>query len=69
MHRPEATHNSFIGIGGVIYLVIGVCGFFIENPMGPVPIGGNDTYLHLVLGVLLAGAGFMMGGSKAAAAA
>jgi hypothetical protein len=44
---------------GVVLLVLGVLGLFVENPLGIVPIGGNDVWLHLVSGIVLAGVSFV----------
>jgi hypothetical protein len=43
---------------GAVYLVLAVCGMFTPVLLGIVPIGGYDVVLHLVLAVVLAGAGF-----------
>lgn len=45
-------------IGGVIYLVLAVLGFVSPTTFGLIPIGGNDIWLHLVLGLGLAAFGF-----------
>lgn len=45
-------------IGGVIYLVLAVLGFVAPTTFGFIPIGGNDIWLHAVLGLVLAGVGF-----------
>ena len=44
---------------GVVLLVLGVLGIFVENPLGLVPIGGKDVWLHLASGLVLAGASLM----------
>jgi hypothetical protein len=43
--------------GGVIYLVLAICGYFVPAGFGLVPLGGNDIYLHAGLGIILLGAG------------
>ena len=59
-----AASRSFTGakqyaqVAGAIYLVLAVVGYFSPSGFGFVPLGGNDVWLHLVLGVILAGAGF-----------
>ena len=59
-----AAARSFSGakaygqIGGVIYLVLAVVGYFQPDGFGLVPLGGNDIWLHLVLGIVLAYFGF-----------
>jgi hypothetical protein len=59
--------TMFCKAGGVIYLALGVVGFVMENPLGLVPLGGNDRFLHLVLGAVLAYFGFMASPAKATA--
>ena len=58
--RNAAGATAYCKIGGIVYLALGGAGFVVDNPMGLVPIGGNDTYLHLALGAILAGTGFTM---------
>lgn len=65
--KDAAMATNFCKIAGVVYLALGVLGFVMMNPLGLVPIGGNDTYLHLVLGVALCYFGFMGAPAKAAA--
>jgi len=43
---------------GAAYLVLAICGMLTPVLLGIVPIGGYDVVLHLVLAVVLAGAGF-----------
>jgi hypothetical protein len=43
---------------GAAYLVLAICGMITPQLLGIVPIGGYDVVLHLVLAVVLAGAGF-----------
>jgi hypothetical protein len=49
---------------GVVLLVLGVLGIFVTNPLGLVPIGGYDVWLHLASGIVLFGAS-LMGGETA----
>ena len=56
--RSWAGSRNFARIAGVLYLVLAICGFFIPTTFGLIPIGGNDIYLHAVLGLILAGIGF-----------
>ena len=59
-----AAARSFSGAqlyckaGGVIYLVLALLGFIDPTTLGLIPIGGNDIWLHAVLGLVLAGVGF-----------
>ena len=41
---------------GLIYLVLTVLGLFVPTTFGLIPIGGNDIWLHALLGVALLGA-------------
>jgi hypothetical protein len=52
----EGARNYGI-IGGVLYLILAVLGYLIPDGMGLVPLGGNDIWLHALLGVALLGAG------------
>ena len=59
-----AASRSFTGakqyaqIAGVIYLVLAAVGFVSPDGFGMVPLGGNDIWLHVALGVVLAAVGF-----------
>ena len=59
-----AASRSFTGarqyaqIAGVIYLVLAVVGYFAPDGFGLIPLGGNDVWLHLALGAILAAVGF-----------
>ena len=50
--------KGYMQIGGILYLVLAVLGFVTPNLLGLIPIGGNDRWLHLVLGAVMAGVGF-----------
>ena len=50
---------AFCKLGGMIYLALAVIGIVAPTAFGLIPIGGNDVFLHTVLGVLLVWAGFM----------
>jgi hypothetical protein len=56
--RSWSASKSFAQIAGVIYLVLAVLGFVMPEFLGLVPIGGNDIWLHVLLGAVLAWAGF-----------
>jgi hypothetical protein len=56
--RSWSGAKSYAQIGGVIYLLLAVCGYFMPNGFNMVPLGGNDIWLHALLGIALAGAGF-----------
>lgn len=57
---------SYAKIAGVIYLVLAGLGFVAPTTFGFIPIGGNDIWLHLVLGLVLAGVGFTAKNATAA---
>lgn len=44
---------------GLLLLVLGVLGIFVANPLNLMPIGGNDIWLHLGSGAILAGVSLM----------
>lgn len=56
--RTWGGAKSFMQIGGVLYIVLAVLGFVTPTTFGLIPIGGNDIYLHAVLGLIMAGIGF-----------
>jgi hypothetical protein len=55
--RSFGGAKQYATIGGVIYLVLAICGYFIPTTFGLIPIGGNDIWLHAILGIVLVGAG------------
>ena len=56
--RAWTSARTYAQIGGVIYLVLAVLGLVAEDGFGLVPLGGNDVWLHALLGIVLAGVGF-----------
>lgn len=56
--RSFGGAKQYAQIAGVLYLILAVCGFVIPTTFGLIPIGGTDIWLHAVLGLVLAGAGF-----------
>lgn len=50
--------KTYMQVGGVVYIVLAALGFVIPTTFGLIPIGGNDIYLHAVLGLIMAGIGF-----------
>ena len=56
--RSWGGAKTFMQIGGVLYIVLAVLGFVAPTTFGLIPIGGNDIYLHAVLGLIMAGLGF-----------
>ena len=65
--RTHAASVAFCRIAGVIYLVLTVVGYLSPTGFGLVPLGGPDVWLHLLLGVVLAGIGFTAKDARAAA--
>lgn len=70
--RSFAGAKMYAQVVGAIYIVLAICGFFVAAPFGLIPIGGSDIWLHALIGIVLAGAGFTakpeMAGSPAATA-
>jgi len=56
--RSFSGAKSYCQIGGVVYIILAVLGFVAPTTFGLIPIGGNDIWLHAVLGIVLAGIGF-----------
>jgi uncharacterized protein DUF4383 len=56
--RSFAGAKMYAQVVGVLYLVLAICGFFIPTTFGLMPIGGNDIWLHAVIGLVLAGVGY-----------
>ena len=50
--------RNYARIGGVLYLILAALGFVAPDGFGLVPLGGNDIWLHVVLGLALVVAGF-----------
>ena len=56
--RSFAGAKMYAQVGGVIYIVLAICGLVIPTTFGLLPNGGSDVWLHAVLGLVLAGVGF-----------
>jgi hypothetical protein len=56
--RTFGGARSYARIAGVLYLVLAGVGFISPNGFGFVPLGGNDIWLHALLGLVLAIVGF-----------
>ena len=56
--RSWGGAKAYARIGGILYLVLALVGFFEPEGFGLVPLGDNDIWLHAVLGIVLAGVGF-----------
>ena len=56
--RGWSASVQYCRIGGVVYLVLTVLGLLAPDGFGLVPLGGNDVWLHALLGLALAAVGF-----------
>lgn len=65
--RSLAGATQFARVGGGIYLVLAILGFVAPTTFGLIPIGGNDIWLHALIGIVLLGVG-MQAGKKVATA-
>lgn len=61
--RSAATAKTFLVVGGIIYLVLGFYGVFIDQASAAnfVPVNTADNVLHFALGVGMAGLGLALG--------
>jgi hypothetical protein len=64
--RSWGAARTYCRAAGVTYLVLMVMGFIAPDTFGLVPIGGNDIWLHAVLGIPLAYFGFTARGAAPA---
>jgi len=67
MANSDEGAGTFCKTFGVILIIIGLIGFATTNLFGILPLGGDDIWIHLVSGVILAYAGFAMAPSGRAA--
>ncbi len=51
--RSYSGARSYALLAGALYIVLAVLGIFSPHGFGLVPLGGNDIWLHLVLGAIL----------------
>lgn len=56
--RSWGAARTYCRVSGVLYLGLAVLGFVAPETFGLMPIGGNDIWLHVVLGAALAYFGF-----------
>ncbi len=60
--RTPGGATAFCKQAGVLYLLLAILGFIpsiVDALASVVPIGGNDRFLHLALGLILMYFGFM----------
>ena len=55
--RTFASAKTYGQVGGAIYLLLALLGFVTPNLGGLVPLGGNDIWLHALLGIVLLAVG------------
>jgi hypothetical protein len=67
--RTFSAAQAYCKLGGMIYLALAVIALIDPTTFGLIPIGGNDVFLHTVLGVLLVWVGFVSKEETTAAAA
>ena len=56
--RSFTGAKMYAQVGGVIYIVLAICGWLIPDTFGLLPNGGSDIWLHALLGIVLLGVGF-----------
>jgi hypothetical protein len=56
--RSFAGAKSYAQVAGMIYIVLAVLGFVAPDGFDLVPLGGNDIWLHAVIGIVLVYFGF-----------
>ncbi|MFN2432214.1 MAG: DUF4383 domain-containing protein [Gemmatimonadota bacterium] len=67
--RSWAAAKTYCRVSGVVYILLILLAFVSPTTFGLVPIGGNDIWLHLLLGPPLAFFGFTARDDRARAAA
>ena len=65
--RSFAGAKTYATVGGIAYLALAGLGFVAPDGFGLVPLGGNDVWLHALLGLVLAAVGFTAKPSAVAA--
>ena len=51
--KSFGSAKQYATVGGGIYVLLAVLGFVSPDGFGLVPLGGNDIWLHLILGLAL----------------
>ena len=51
--RADTPAGHFCRWGGVLFIVLGLIGFAVDTPFDLIPLGGNDRFLHIGVGVVL----------------
>jgi hypothetical protein len=55
--RTFAGAKSYCTLAGFLYIVLAIGGYIEPNPGDVLPLGGNDVWLHAMLGIILIVAG------------
>jgi Domain of unknown function (DUF4383) len=63
--RTFGAARAYCRVSGIFYLLLAALGALAPNMFGLAPIGGNDVWLHAVLGAVLAAIGFAARGAPA----
>lgn len=61
--KSPAKSSGALVLFGVVYLLVAVLGFIIDGDVFGLVINGADDWLHVVLGVVLLGAGLKTKGA------
>ena len=56
--RTFGGARAYARIAGILYIVLAILGFVEPTGFGLIPLGATDVWLHVALGVILAGVGF-----------
>lgn len=59
--RTAVASKNYLIFSGASYLLLMVLGFIVPTFFGLIPIGGNDIWLHALLGIVLLFAGLTAG--------
>src|SRR5688572_15003725 len=59
--RTLAGATQFAKVAGGIYIVLTILGFIAPTTFGLIPIGGNDIWLHAIIGIVLLYVGIQAG--------
>jgi hypothetical protein len=64
--RTVSGAAQFAKIGGGLYILLALLGLVAPTTFGLIPIGGNDVWLHAVIGVVLLAVGMQAPGAASA---
>lgn len=66
-YKASEKSTMLLKVFGVVYLLVAILGFFMADGgsiLGLIEVNGADNWLHVLLGVVLLGAGLMGGKSS-----